>query len=133
MPYHGSAYPHKYPRFPEVLSSWGKTWAWWPRGRLCALSAESEGDFHVFGRWAPPLPAGRPLTLNLRTRRAGAVRVGLRGVEGRSGADCAPISGDHLTAPVSWRGETDIGVSDDQPITLHFEVRGADIFGLEWR
>ena len=72
-------------------------------------------------------------TMSLWGPRAGSVRVGLHGVEGRSVADCAPISGNHLAAPVSWRAETDIGVPDDQPITLHFELRGADVFGLEWR
>lgn len=133
MPYHGTCYPHKYPRWPDVLSAWRKTWVYWPQGRLCALQAEREGEFHAFGRWAPTLPAGRALRLNVRTHRAGEVRVGIRGVKNRSVDDCDPICGNLLSAPVHWRGEEDIGVPDDQPITLHFKLHSAEVFGLEWQ
>ena len=35
-------------------------------------------------------------------------------------------------APVHWRDEEDIGVPDDQPITLHIKLHSAEVFGLEW-
>ena len=31
-----------------------------------------------------------------------------------------------------WRGQTDIGTEDGQPITLHFHLRAAEIFGFTW-
>ena len=47
IPYSGSTHPHKYPRWPGVISS-QTGWAWWPDGRLCALTCEEEGQFCTF-------------------------------------------------------------------------------------
>jgi hypothetical protein len=128
IPYHGTSFPHKYPRWKGVLSAGRSTWAWWPKGRLCAVVASEEGEFATF----PTTPAGRGLTLNVRTQRAGEVRVGLIGVDGRRAEDCDPIFGDHLAAPVHWKGGSDIGVKEGSSVTLHFKLRAAEVFGFEW-
>jgi hypothetical protein len=128
VPYHGTAFPHKYPRWKGVLAAGRTAWATWPRGRICAVAADEEGEFFTF----PLAPAGRELRLNVRTRRGGEVRVGLVGCPGRAAADCAPIAGDHLSHPVHWQGQPDIGVRDGERVMLHFKLRSAELFAAEW-
>ena len=128
VPYGGTSYPHKYPRWKHFLDASRGGWAWWPKGRLVAVQADNWGEF-----WTFPIPvAGRELRANLRTSRAGEVRIGLAGIEGHSGDDVAPLVGDHLAAPVHWRGETNLGVPEGQSVTLHFRLRAAEVFGFEW-
>jgi len=128
IPYIGTPFPHKYPRWRNVLESTHVAWAYWPRGRLCAVVAEEEGQFFTF----PMTPAGREMRLNVRTHRAGEVRVGLVGVPQRSVEDCDPIFGDSLSDPVHWKGETDIGTKDGEKVTFEFRLRSAEIFGFEF-
>jgi hypothetical protein len=129
VPYHGTRFPHKYPRWPEVRSAmhrWG--WAWWPRERLCAVVADGEGEF-----WTPTmLPAGRRLRVNVRTATAGSVRVGIANVEGRGVDDCAPNVGDGLSMPVHWNGGADVGVAKEEPVSLHIRMSAAELFAVEW-
>ena len=141
----GTGVPHKYPRWRDhqrLIQRMGvQRWAWWPKGRLCALVAEEEGEFFTL----PVIPAGRELRLNVRVRRAGEVRVGLlvpgeeRGsfhdrhdVPERSAADCDLISANELAVPVHWKGQADIGVREGEAVTLHFKLRAAELFGFEW-
>jgi len=128
IPYAGTSFPHKYPRWQSVLGAGRSTWVWWPKGRLCAAVADEDGEFYTF----PVTPAGRELRLNVRTRRAGEVRVGLVGIPGRSIEDCDPIFGDDLAMPVHWKGQTDISSKEGEKVTLHFKLRAAEIFGFEW-
>ena len=128
IPYAGTSFPHKYPRWQNVLGTGRSTWVWWPKGRLCAVVADEEGEFATF----PVTPAGRELRLNVRTRRAGEVRIGLVGIPDRSIEDCDPICGDDLAMPVHWKGQTDIGSKEGEKVTLHFKLRAAEIFGFEW-
>lgn len=127
--YHGTSFPHKYPRWDGVLRAGRTAWAWWPKGRICAIVADEQGEFYTF----PLVPAGRELRLNVRVRRGGEVRVGLVGIDGRTAeTDCASIYGDHLALPVHWNGQSDIGARDGDPVTLHFKLRSAELFGVEW-
>jgi len=126
--YHGTSYPHKYPRWKGILEAGRTAWAWWPKARLCAVVADEEGEFYTF----PLVPAGRELRLNVRTRHGGAVRVGLVGIPGRTADDCDLIIGDSLTMPVRWKGQFDIGVKEGESVTLHFKLRAAELFGFEW-
>lgn len=132
LPYAGTPYPHKYPRWPEVVEATGCAWACWPEGRLCAVVADEVGEFATF----PLIPRGRQLRLNVRVRRGGEVRVGLyhegRSVEGRSANECASLYGDDLCLPVHWNGQTDIAVPKGQAVVLHFRLRAAQLFGFEW-
>lgn len=127
IPYTGTSYPHKYPRWPAVFEAWRMAWAWWPEGRLCAIKAEREGEFWTF----PLTLAGRSLRLNFRTPRAGEIRVGVVGVEGRSVDDCDPLHGDSLSRTVSWNGQADLGAPEEQPVSLHFKLRCAELFAFE--
>lgn len=129
VPYHGTRFPHKYPRWPQVraaMQRWG--WAWWPKQRLCAVVADGDGEF-----WTPGmLPAGRRLRVNVRTARAGFVRLGVVGAGGRSVDDCTPIVGNEMEKPVHWHGEDDIGAAVGQPVVLHIKMRAAELFAIEW-
>ena len=126
--YCGTKFPHKYPRWQSTLEANGRAWAWWPEGRLCAVAAEEEGEFYTF----PAQPPGRRLRLNVRTQRAGHVRVGLLDVPGRSADECTPIIGDSLSASVHWGGEEDVASHQGRPVTLHFKMRAAELFGFQW-
>ena len=128
VPYHGTRYPHKYPRWKSLRTAHQTGWVWWPKGRLSAIKADEEGEFFTFS--LPP--AGRSLNLNVNVRRGGVARVEVVGIEGRTIADCAPITTDGLKMPVSWNGQTDIGSPDKAPVTLHFKLRSAELFGFEW-
>jgi len=129
IPYSGTRYPHKYPRWQSVWDAMQMAWAFWPRDRICAMVADREGEF-----WTPPMvPPGREIRLNCRTPLAGEIRVGVEGMEGRSVDDCDPIFGDSLSAPVHWRGQSDIGCPEGQPVTLHFKMRAAELFAFEWK
>lgn len=125
--YSGTPFPHKYPRWQKGYGG-GVAWAWWPRGRLCAVVADEIGEFFTF----PMVPAGRELRLNLRARRGGEVRVGLVGVPGRSVEECDPLYGDELGSPVHWQGETNLGLGEGESVTLHFKLRAAELFGFSW-
>ena len=128
VPYIGTEYPHKYPRWQAVWDAWKVGWAWWPEDRLCAVTADGEGEFFTI----PSIPGGRTLRLNFRTPRGGEIRVGLAGVAGRSVDDCDPLHGDKMSQIVSWKGETDIGVREGDPVALHIKLRCAELFALNW-
>jgi len=127
IPFRAWKQPHKYPRWSEVFSS-ETGWAWWPEGRLCSLEAEEEGEFHTFEIEA----AGESLKINARARRAGALRIGLTGIEGRSVNDCDVITGDDHNKVVCWRGETSHRVPPGSKVRLHIQLRAAELFGFEW-
>ena len=129
--YNGASIPHKYPRRPPLG---GVGWAWWPKGRLVALKAAEEGSFALW----PLIFDGRTVRLNFRTAMTGYVRVeALDGegdiIPGRSFADCVPLVGDHLDRLVTWRGQSDLGHTNGQPVTLRFQIRNADLFSVAFR
>ena len=102
-------------------------WAWWPQDRLCALKADQTGEFSS----TPLVPAGRQLKLNFHTFRAGEIKVGIEGVDGRSAADCDPMHGDHSGHVVTWHGQSNPGLANDEPVSLHFTRRCAELFAVE--
>jgi len=128
IPYSGTCYPHKYPRWQPVWDAWQMGWAWWPRDRICALRADYEGEFCV----ELALPPRCEIRLNCRTAMAGEVRVGILGVEGRSTLDCVPVVGDHPAAVVRWRDGGYAGPSDGQRAVLHFQMRAAELYAISW-
>ena len=126
--YFATAYPHKYPRWPEVLDASRCAWAYWPKGRLSAVVADEVGEFYTHG----VRPEGKELRLNVRTRKAGCVQVGLVDIPGRSADDGDPISGDGPSRPVTWAGRTTLQVPENKDVVLHFRLRAAELFGFEW-
>ncbi|MAG35979.1 MAG: hypothetical protein CL878_07025 [Dehalococcoidia bacterium] len=126
--YSGTSYPHKYPRWPHVREAVSTGWACWPRGRLCAVVADEQGEFFTF----PVQPQGRELRVNFQATRGGGLWVGVEGRSGRALTDCDPLFGDSLGQTVRWHGESDIGTEEEAPVVLHFKLRAAKLFGFEW-
>jgi hypothetical protein len=130
--YWGTGYPHKYPRWSNLPPLSQRGWITWQRGRLSALVADEYGQFATFyGR----LP-GKTLKLNVRTKRAGEVRVGVqvedKPGEGRPHAECDQIIGDYLDHTVTWKGSPDLNVKPGTRVRLVFKLRAAELFGAEW-
>jgi hypothetical protein len=123
LPYLAHALPHKYPRGQNV----GRTgYAVWPRGRLVAVEAEDHGAFTMIPLVAP----GKTLRINALTRRTGWIKVEVVGVRGRSLAECLPIVGDQHGTRVTWKGGEDLGLRENQPMTLRVEMSQARLFGF---
>lgn len=122
--------PHKYPRRPPLGEI---AWAWWPRDRLVALTADEDG---ACATW-PVRVAGNSLTLNARTTYAGHVLVELAGADGtplpgRTFADCTPLVGDEPSHPVTWRGEVHLTAQGDVPLIIRLKLRQAEVFSLRF-
>jgi hypothetical protein len=138
--YSGSPIPHKYPGrdvaqrkglFPGVPNVAGL--ATWPRGRLVALQADDEGQFAtVF-----IVPPGNRLRANADVAPTGYLKVAIRlwgqddDLPGRTFADCDRLVGNHLAAPVSWRGQDTIG-HNGRPIMLRVQLKQAKLFAFEF-
>jgi len=127
----GSPVPHKHPRRPPLGAL---AWAWWPKGRLVALRAETEGSFCTW----PLLFEGRTVRLNFRTSMAGYVKVEVVGPDGkvlpgRSFEDCDPLSGDQLDHIATWRGQADLGHPEGAAVVLRFRLRCADLYSITFR
>ncbi|MCZ6795650.1 MAG: hypothetical protein O7J95_18755, partial [Planctomycetota bacterium] len=68
----------------------------------------------------------------------GRVRVelqdaGRRPYDGFSLADCTPLAGDAIEAPVAWKGGRDVSALAGKPLRLRFEIRDADVYSFRFR
>ena len=140
LPYKGSTFPHKYPRWPDRGDRGRARYALWQKGRLAYAEAPGEGFFTT-----PVLHfSGRQLKLNLKTAFTGEVRVEVVAitkwvhkkkteelVDGRSFDDCDPISGDHLAHTVTWNGQADLAHAIDQPVYFRVKLRAAKLYAFE--
>jgi len=123
--------PHKHPRKPPMGHL---VWATWPKDRLVALEAPTEGEFALW----PLAIAQRTMRLNFRTKFTGHIEVEAcvdhrTPMPGRTFADCDRISGDELDRVVTWKGESDIGHAEGQPVRLRFRMRSAELFAVRFR
>jgi len=127
IPYSGCSHPHKYPRWPGVITH-GTGWASWSRDRMCALVADDEGQCCTF----PIQVTGRELRVNVQVRRAGELRIGLLGVDGRSATDCDPIIGNESLRTVTWKGNSRIPLEPGSTVRISFRLRAAELYAFEW-
>jgi len=139
LPYRGFPIRHKYPRIDpakrELYSgvAAGTGCAIWPKGRLVALECDDEGEFETLG----VVPAGTRVFLNASVKPAGWIKVGVRAeyapIAGRSADDCDPITAaDGLEIPVTWKGQAEMN-NAGKWVILHFRLRHANLFGIEFR
>ena len=140
LPYKGSTFPHKYPRWKDRNDRGQTRYAIWEKERLAAVEATSEGFFAT-----PVLQvSGRQLRLNCKTPMTGEIRVEAVAITswvhkkkteeviaGHSFENCDPISGDHLSHPVTWNGRADVGYAENQSVYFRFKMRAAKIFAFE--
>jgi len=127
VPYAGYRYPHKYPRWEGVLTRTAG-WASWPEGRLSALVADAEGEFRTFEVQV----TGSQLRVDAKVRRAGELRVGLVGVDGRAVENCDPVTGNERAKTITWRNNADLGIAPGNAVRLHFRLRAAELYGFSW-
>jgi len=102
-------------------------------GYVSVDADESGGSFTT-----PPLTfRGDTLTLNVHVRDGGGLRVGLlddegNPLEGRSLAECHPITGDHTKATVRWRSGTDVSSRSGVPTKVRLEMRSASLYAFQF-
>lgn len=128
VPYTGDAIPHKYTRHPP-LGALG--WASWPSGRLVALEAHERGEFCT----SRVIFRGNRLSLNMRTKQVGEVRVEVLDAQGEplpgyTLADCDPINGDASDHVVTWRGQASFPREDDEPRAFHLTLAAAELYAI---
>lgn len=141
LPYQGSTFPHKYPRWSDRNEQGRARYAVWKKGRLACVEAKGEGFF------ATPIIKfkGRQLKLNLKTAKTGEVKVEVIGIRnwvykkkieelvpGRNFDDCDPIDGDHISHTVTWKGNPDLGHAEDQAVYLRFKLRSAKLYAFDF-
>lgn len=127
IPYNGTSYPHKYPRWPGVIKG-NAGWATWPKDRICALKTEEEGEFFTFG-----IPVtGTELRVNARVNTGGSLQIGLVGFDAHAIDLCDIITGDETARTVTWSGNPGLRAQPGDTVRLHVRMRAADLFALEW-
>lgn len=130
LPYTGYNFPHKYPRgqlkfLPGYMV--------WPQGRIVGLEAADRGEFATVAF----MPHRPQILVNAVTKRAGSILVEVAGLDGvplpgRSFADAAPVVGDQYRTPLTWKGQTDLGVGPGTAVFLRFRMDKATLFGLDF-
>ncbi len=87
---------------------------------------------------------GTRLVLNAWTRFGGEILVELAdasrdnrrthapAIAGRAFGDCDPISGDHLSHTVTWRGQSDLSDWAGRPIRVQLRMRRARLYALQF-
>jgi hypothetical protein len=127
--YDTNRFPHKFPRHGLQSS---KTYAAvWPADRLAAIEAPQKGEFTT----AAMTLRGNRVVLNMQAERTGGIEVELRDekfrpVPGRAFADCDRLFADEQAAPVTWRGDGDVGAYAGNKIYLRFRLRAAKLFSV---
>lgn len=128
IPYSGTRYPHKYPRWKIVWDAWKWGWALWQKDRICAVVADGDGEF-----WTRPiLPAGQRIFIDYTTTMSGEIRVGVEGLKGFEIEHCNPLTGDQKQ-PVRWKNSMVLKIPDGTPIVLHIRMRSAKLFSIEFK
>jgi hypothetical protein len=122
--------------------------ATWREDGFTSLDAESYGEFTTI----PFTFDGSHLKINAWTRFGGdisvevadpygeemgrfvdgKVAVNASTLEGKTFADCDPITGDNLERIVTWRGDSDLSSWQGKPIRLRFRMRRARLYSLRF-
>ncbi len=81
---------------------------------------------------------GRELTLNLATGAAGGVHVEIQEADGKpipgyTRADAIEQAGDEVDRVVAWKAGTSVAALAGRPIRLHFTLKDADLYALQFR
>ncbi len=113
-------------------------WAMWKRDRLVALEAPVEGRVTMLDR----ICAGKELRLNFRTEAGGYIKAELvsgvgvaqpeasKPIEGYSFADCDPLHGDSLSAPMTWKGSGDLSGLKGRNVLVRLHLVKAKLFSV---
>jgi hypothetical protein len=77
------------------------------------------------------------LLLNVSTSGAGFVRCEIRDGNGKpypgfSLGDSVEMFGDEIELPLAWKSGTDVSSLAGKPVTLHFELKDADLYSYRF-
>lgn len=102
-------------------------------GYVSVQAGEKEGSFAT-----PPLRfKGNTLTLNVRVKPGGFLRVGVLDSEGHpipgfTPSECTPVTGDHIRYPVTWTSKAGLADNATHPVALTFQMSQADLFAFQF-
>ena len=82
--------------------------------------------------------AGEKLSLNFSTSAAGSIRVEIQDADGTpipgySAAEARDLIGNYIEHPASWKKGADVSALAGKPIRLHFMMKDADLYSLQFR
>ena len=80
---------------------------------------------------------GAMLLLNASTSAAGSIRCEIRDESGKAVpgftlGECKPLYGDGIELPVVWKAGADVRTLAGKTVTLHFELKDADLFAYRF-
>jgi hypothetical protein len=86
----------------------------------------------------PFIFTGRKLLLNFATSAPGYIKVEIQNVEGKpvpgySLNDADELIGNYIEHSASWRSGTDVSSLSNQPIRLHFVMKDANLYSLQFK
>jgi hypothetical protein len=81
---------------------------------------------------------GRKLLLNFATSAPGYIKVEIQDTEGKpvpgySLSEAEELIGNYIEHPSSWRSGTDVSPLSNQPIRLHFIMKDANLYSLQFK
>jgi hypothetical protein len=81
---------------------------------------------------------GRELVVNFSTGAAGSLRVELHEADGKplpgfALADAVEQVGDEIERVVTWKSGRDVSGLSGRPVRLHFAMRDADLYSIQFR
>jgi hypothetical protein len=81
---------------------------------------------------------GGKLLLNFATSAPGYIKVEIQNIEGKpvsgySLGDAEELIGNYIEHPASWRSGTDVSCLSNQIIRLHFVMKDANLYSLQFR
>ncbi|MFA6134627.1 MAG: hypothetical protein WC869_11495 [Phycisphaerae bacterium] len=134
LPYNGYDHTHNanYSMYKDYKSRDGLAWAVWEDGRLAGVQADDVGEFYAY----PFILNGPEILVNYRTEEGGKVEVELlernktEPLPGFSLADCEPLTGDKVWAPVRWKGQ-DLSSLKGKKLDIRFRLTRAKVFGYK--
>ncbi len=108
-----------------------------PRDRFVAAEAPYDREGQIVTK--PLVFSGNRLEINVDTGATGYVQVGLlkgngRPLEGVNVDDCVYVNGNHLDHQVEWLNHgTNVSPWAGQPVRLVFRLRGARLYGFQFK
>ena len=81
---------------------------------------------------------GEKLLLNFSTSAAGSIRVEIQDSDGKpipgySADEAQELIGNYIEHPASWKKGTDVSTLAGRPIRLHFIMKDADLYSIQFR
>ena len=124
------------PTSPEEMSIYhrsGDRYILRTDGFISVNAGAKEGSFTT----RPLIFSGQKLVLNFSTSAAGSLSVEIQKADGTpipgfTHRDCEIMVGDKIAGTVEWKGQSALSSLAGQPVRLHFSLREADLYSLNF-